>query len=69
MPKRMSHIKVWVCAGVFCILICSWIAGFFLFVAGIPKEMRDDVYLVDVVVVLTGGSKRLETGFQLTGLK
>ena len=41
------------------------IVGFLFFVSGIPKETPDDEFVVDAVVVLTGGSKRLETGFEL----
>ena len=37
------------------------------FVSKVPREVQTDAYTVDAVVVLTGGSKRLEVGFELLG--
>jgi uncharacterized SAM-binding protein YcdF (DUF218 family) len=65
MARCESRTKFLICIGFFCVAIGVWGIGFLHFVSEIPKEMQDDIYLVDAVVVLTGGSKRLETGFEL----
>jgi uncharacterized SAM-binding protein YcdF (DUF218 family) len=57
--------KCVVCLGVLFLLISAWLIGFLAFINEIPREVQNDVYVADAVVVLTGGSKRLEAGFEL----
>jgi uncharacterized SAM-binding protein YcdF (DUF218 family) len=40
-------------------------AGFFWYAATIPIQVEDPVRETDAIVVLTGGSRRVETGLQL----
>jgi uncharacterized SAM-binding protein YcdF (DUF218 family) len=42
-----------------------WIAGLFAFLQSIPKQIEDTTTLTNTIVVLTGGSLRLETGLEL----
>jgi len=42
-----------------------WIGGLVWFAGDIPREPGDDAAATDAIVVLTGGSMRLESGFQL----
>ncbi|RED45055.1 YdcF family protein [Aestuariispira insulae] len=43
----------------------SWIVGLLFFVAAIPDKVTDDGSKSEAIVVLTGGSMRLETGLDL----
>lgn len=43
----------------------AWLVGLVWFVGQIPREVGDLGRRTDAIVVLTGGSLRLETGFQL----
>lgn len=48
------------------ILGLVWLIGLFAFVwLAVPKDVADDGRATDVIVVLTGGSGRLEKGFEL----
>lgn len=51
------------------ILVAFWTIGFLAFVSSIPRFVGDIRSHTDVIVVLTGGSKRLETGFELLAQK
>ncbi|MCZ4281641.1 YdcF family protein [Kiloniella laminariae] len=42
-----------------------WIGGFFWFAATLPEETSSHVAPVDAIVVLTGGSDRINTGLEL----
>ena len=42
-----------------------WVLGMVLFMALIPKPATDTVGHTDAIVVLTGGTQRLETGLQI----
>jgi uncharacterized SAM-binding protein YcdF (DUF218 family) len=42
-----------------------WLAGLIVFAADIPDRLLDDETHTDAIVVLTGGSERLETGLAL----
>lgn len=42
-----------------------WLAGLFAFLQSIPKQIEDPVTVTDTIVVLTGGSLRLQTGLKL----
>lgn len=46
-------------------LLGIWIGGLLLFVSLIPTEIVDSQSETDAIVVLTGGTARLETGFEL----
>jgi len=43
----------------------AWAWGLNRFVDGIPRQVTDDQRKTDAIIVLTGGSLRLETGFAL----
>lgn len=47
--------------------LAGWIAGLFAFAAGIPRTAEDTAASTDAIVVLTGGTLRLERGLQLLG--
>lgn len=42
-----------------------WTWGLTRFVNGIPRQVADDQRKTDAIIVLTGGTLRLETGFEL----
>ncbi|MEE2694702.1 MAG: YdcF family protein [Pseudomonadota bacterium] len=42
-----------------------WVTGFLFFVRDVPREVQSPALVTDAVVVLTGGSMRLESGFEL----
>jgi uncharacterized SAM-binding protein YcdF (DUF218 family) len=43
----------------------GWLAGFIWFVQSLPRQPNDEGQAVDGIVVLTGGSERLQAGFRL----
>lgn len=49
------------------VVLCGiiWIAGLFTFLGMLPRSAPDDDTKTDAIVVLTGGSGRLETGLSL----
>ena len=51
------------------LLLCGWLWGLFLFVDRIPETVEDETLHTDAIVVLTGGSLRLEKGFELLSAK
>lgn len=46
-------------------VVTAWLAGLFLFAEAIPKEAQPSRQKTDAIVVLTGGSLRLEAGLEL----
>jgi len=44
---------------------CAWAAGFVWYASSIPTSVTDNTTPTSAVVVLTGGSERIETGLQL----
>lgn len=46
-------------------LAMAWAVGFLWFVATLPQSVADPATATDAVVVLTGGSERLDTGMRL----
>ena len=42
-----------------------WLAGLFAFLQSIPKQIENPATVTDTIVVLTGGSLRLQTGLEL----
>ena len=52
-------------ASIFAILAAVWGAGLVWFAAAIPDTVADPNTRTDAIVVLTGGSERIETGVKL----
>lgn len=52
-------------AGLFLILLVLWIAGLIWFAAQVPSSGITTLRKTDAIVVLTGGTGRLDTGLQL----
>jgi uncharacterized SAM-binding protein YcdF (DUF218 family) len=50
-------------------IFAGWIWGLVLFVDGIPESVEDEGRRTDAIIVLTGGSLRLEKGFELLSAK
>ena len=51
------------------IALLVWVAGLILFIERIPDAVEDAERHTDAIVVLTGGSLRLEKGFELLSAK
>ncbi|MBM3571859.1 MAG: YdcF family protein [Alphaproteobacteria bacterium] len=47
------------------VIAIAWIGGFFWYAAGISLRPDDATPETDAIIVLTGGSRRVETGLQL----
>lgn len=47
------------------LLFALWLGGLILYAADIPDRLEDGTTHTDAIVVLTGGSERLETGLSL----
>ncbi|KKJ77838.1 hypothetical protein WH95_05270 [Kiloniella litopenaei] len=45
--------------------LLSWVLGFFWFAANLPEDVLNETEVTDVIVVLTGGSDRINTGLDL----
>jgi uncharacterized SAM-binding protein YcdF (DUF218 family) len=52
-------------AGLVLLLAAAWLGGFLWFVHLVPASVADPNSETDAIVVLTGGSLRVETGLQL----
>ncbi len=50
-------------------LAIVWLVGFFWFAADVPDQVADTTTATDAIVVLTGGSERLDAGLSLLRLK
>jgi uncharacterized SAM-binding protein YcdF (DUF218 family) len=49
-----------------CIVVCViWSGGFIAFMDQVPRLVEDDNSVTDAIVVLTGGTRRLNTGISL----
>jgi len=66
-PRRLGHFAI-LCL-VTLALIVAWGVGFLAFVAAIPEANEDTTGETDAIVVLTGGSGRLEEGITLLSEK
>ncbi|MBL6958839.1 MAG: YdcF family protein [Rhodospirillales bacterium] len=68
-PRKNArwHQKSWVVrlliVGV--LVVAAWGAGLFRFAALLPTEIDDQTTRTDAIIVLTGGSERLNTGLDL----
>lgn len=68
-PKRFAQRRGRRWVTVFLILVVaagvSWLSGLLWFASTLPKSVTDPLRKTDAIVVLTGGSGRLEQGFDL----
>lgn len=62
--RRKGHKRKWL-AGIATVVAIAWAAGLFLFVSSIPKSVEAPTRKADAVVVLTGGTLRLDHGLDL----
>ncbi|WP_419903683.1 YdcF family protein [Kiloniella sp.] len=46
-------------------VLLLWVIGFFWFAANLPDDVSEDAQVADAIVVLTGGSDRINTGLDL----
>jgi uncharacterized SAM-binding protein YcdF (DUF218 family) len=51
------------------VLVGAWLLGLVWFAATLPRNVDDPLSPTDAIVVLTGGSERLATGFELLAQK
>ena len=65
MIERIRCSKCVAGMGLLFLLLAAWLIGFLFFVSKVPRDIQTHVHMADAVVVLTGGSKRLEVGFEL----
>jgi uncharacterized SAM-binding protein YcdF (DUF218 family) len=47
------------------VVVVFWFAGFLYFVNLVPKEASTDIPETEAIIVLTGGDKRIEEGFNI----
>jgi uncharacterized SAM-binding protein YcdF (DUF218 family) len=47
------------------VLVAAWLAGLFWYAADVPDQLNDPTTPTDAIVVLTGGSERLDAGLAL----
>jgi len=52
-------------AGIVVALAAAWLGGLLWFASSIPASVEDTTTRTDAIVVLTGGSERIETGLSL----
>lgn len=62
--RRRSSRRWWLATGLIVIGV-AWFAGFIVFATTLPSDVNAPDRKTDAIVVLTGGSLRLETGLQL----
>lgn len=65
----MKRQKAVFLVALFILVFALWLGGLFLFAADIPAQFQDDGQNTDGIVVLTGGTRRLETGLALLSAK
>lgn len=67
--RQFGHRKkrrLWGPFALSCLLICAiWSAGFIIFTQFVPRDLADVYSKTDGIVVLTGGTERLNTGLTL----
>lgn len=69
--RRLGAIRRWLRRFVYMTLVTSalWTGGLIWFATQIPRSAPRQVTTTDAIIVLTGGSGRLETGLQLLAEK
>jgi len=60
-PRRLLTLWPWSPLALF----LAWLSGLVLFAADIPSRVEDSTTHTDAIIVLTGGSERLDTGLAL----
>lgn len=65
----MKRRKIVFLVAILVLTFALWVGGLFLFAADIPAQFQDDGQTTDGIVVLTGGTRRLETGLALLAAK
>ncbi|HLN25627.1 MAG TPA: YdcF family protein [Patescibacteria group bacterium] len=65
MPLRRLTRLAFTWTGALAILALAWLAGFIWYAADMPDRVTDTQTATDAIVVLTGGSERLDTGLAL----
>jgi uncharacterized SAM-binding protein YcdF (DUF218 family) len=63
--RRRPNKKLAAFCGIAIVAFSAWVYGLIVFSNGIPKFVQDPDQETDVIVVLTGGSGRLEAGLGL----
>jgi uncharacterized SAM-binding protein YcdF (DUF218 family) len=69
--RRLSTIRRWLRRIVYVALVtlALWTGGLIWFAAQLPRSVPQQVSTTDAIIVLTGGTGRLETGLQLLAEK
>ena len=65
MPLRRLTRLAFTWTGALAVLALAWLAGFIWYAADMPDRVADTLTATDAIVVLTGGSERLDTGLSL----
>lgn len=60
----MRKLAIWI-GGTIALVVLAWAAGLIWFAATIPRVVADPTSHTDAIVVLTGGSERIDTGLRL----
>ena len=68
-PRRRPLSRIAIAVFFFFCVLLAWVAGLFAFAASIPDRVEDVDTVTDAVVVLTGGSGRLEEGLTLVAAR
>lgn len=63
--KPSQRPKLFFALTITAVFVVIWLAGFLMFVDQIPRTVTDAKTGSDAIIVLTGGSKRVETGIAL----
>jgi uncharacterized SAM-binding protein YcdF (DUF218 family) len=64
-PIRKRYILLKLGSFITVAALLSWVLGFFWFATNLPEAVTNDTETADVIVVLTGGSDRINTGLDL----
>lgn len=66
-PSRAAQLRALVAGALISAagVVTAWLAGLLWFASTLPAAVEDPTTHTDAIVVLTGGSERIETGFKL----
>ncbi len=64
-PARRRRIGLGIAGTIAAILLLFWLGGLVWFADSIPETVADPATATDAIVVLTGGSQRVQSGLQL----